>query len=70
MAARSEVATPTRRTIKHKTGRGIRVQGQAKTILCNVYDYFNKLHKKGRSDGPFKRTADATSEQYLLYFLE
>ena len=56
-----------RRPIKQAIGRGIRLKGQAKTIVCNVYDYFNKLHKKGQSHGPFQRTADATSKPGFFY---
>ena len=37
-----------------------------KTIVYNVYDYFTTLYKKGQSDRPFKRTADAMSEPYFV----
>ena len=63
MAAADVCSTPSRVTTKRKTGQGIRLTGQTKTILCN---YFTTLHKKGRSDGPFKRTADATNKPYLV----
>ena len=66
MVAADVCSTPSRVTTKRKTGQGIRLTGQTKTILCNVYDYFTTLHKKGRSDGPFKRTADATNKPYLV----
>ena len=42
-------------------GQGVRVGSQTKTIIGNVFDYFTRLHRQGRGDGPCKRTADATS---------
>ena len=51
-------------------GRGIRLKGQTKTIICKVYNYFNTLHKIGQSHGPFKRTADATSKQDVFYLFK
>ena len=51
-----------RKRDKKTVGQGIRLKGQTKTIIANVYDYFNDLHRKGQSQGPVKRTADATSE--------
>ena len=45
---------------KSKLGKGYRLQSQSKEIVCNVFDYFNKLHAKGKSTGPLKRTEEAT----------
>ena len=39
--------------------RGHYLEKQSKEIVCNVYDYFMKMHQKGQSAGPFKRTAEA-----------
>ena len=41
-----------------------------RTDQCNVYDYFNTLHKKGQSHEPFKRTADAASKQDIFTYLK
>ena len=73
MGRKSEMATvgtPSRPKEKRNLGRGIRLKGQTKTIICNVYDYFNTLHKKGQSHGPFKRTADATSKQDIFTYVK
>ena len=40
--------------------RGHYLEKQSKEIVCNVYDYFMKMHQKGQSTDPFKRTAEAT----------
>ena len=66
------VGTPSRAKERRNLGRGtcIRLKGQTKTIICNVYDYFDMLHKKGQSHGPFKRTADATSKQDVFYLFK
>ena len=64
------VGTPSRPKEKRNLGRGIRLKGQTKMIICNVYDYFNTLHKKGQSHRPFKRTADATSKQDIFTYLK
>ena len=43
-----------------KLGRGFILEPQSKEIIPNVYDYFNNLHAKGKSTGPFKQTLEAT----------
>ena len=64
------VGTPSRPKEKRNLGRGIRLKGQTKTIICNVYNYFNMLYKKGQSHKPFKRTADAKSKQNVFTYLK
>ena len=38
-----------------------KLKSQTREVIYNVYDYFDKLHEKGRSLGPLQRTAAATS---------
>ena len=47
------VGTPSRPK-KPNLGQGIQLKAQTKTIICNIYNYFNMLHKKGQSHEPFK----------------
>lgn len=56
------MATDTTPRRKSTLGKGIRLKAQTKMIVGHVYDYFNDLHKKGQSQGPLRRTADATSK--------
>ena len=37
-----------------------RLMLQTKEIVANVYDYFEELHRYQCTQGPLKRTADAT----------
>lgn len=55
---------------KEAFGQGVRFQSQSKEIVKNVYDYFEKLHKKGKSSGPAKRTVEATGEQHTYILLD
>ena len=50
--------TPRRATV----GQGIRLSTQSQMIVFSVYSYFKKLHVKGKSSGPLKRTIEATGE--------
>ena len=43
-----------------RLGWGVRLQSQSKEIVANVYKYFERLHSKEKSTGPFKRTIEAT----------
>ena len=40
--------------------RGKRYRSQSKGVVINVFDYFEKLGKKGGSKSAIERTADAT----------
>ena len=40
--------------------KGKRLRSQTKEVVANVYDYFEELHRRQRTQGPLKRTADAT----------
>ena len=51
---------------KH-VGKGIRLNSQSKEIILNVYEYFQKIHAKGKAKGPFQRTLDATGFKLLLF---
>ena len=37
-----------------------RVREDTKEVVANVYDYFEELHRRQCTQGPLKRTADAT----------
>ena len=37
-----------------------RLRSQTKEVVANVYDHFEELHRRQCTQGPLKRTADAT----------
>ena len=37
-----------------------RLRSQTKEVVANVYDNLEELHRRQRTKGPLKRTADAT----------
>ena len=43
-----------------KMQRGKRVRSQTKEVVANVYDYFEEASRRQRTQGPLKRTCDAT----------
>ena len=40
--------------------RGKRLRSQTKQVCANVYDYFEEASRRQRTQGPLKRTCDAT----------
>ena len=57
-STRSKIATRNETTFQ--LGKGIRVKSQSKEVVYNIYSYFKKLHAKGKSQAPIKRTIEAT----------
>ena len=41
-------------------GEETEVTDKVKEVVANVYDYFEELHRRQRTQGPLKETADAT----------
>ena len=44
----------------HEDTKRKRLRSQTKEVVANVYDYFEELYRRQRTQGPLKRTADAT----------
>ena len=43
-----------------------RLWSQTKEVVADVYDYFEELHRCQCTQGPLKRTADATGVSHYL----
>ena len=40
--------------------KGKRLRSQTKEVVANVYDYFEQVSRRQRTQGPLKRNTDAT----------
>ena len=51
----------------HEMQRGKRLRSQTKEVIVNVYDYFEDVSRRQRTQGPLKRTLLYTSYTLVLH---